>query len=114
MTTETGAGQRGAALSYAAKVYGLKCAVYQVKLTMKQKPYRSLIMRTFGASVEVAPSMSHPCRQGHSAPRIPPTAVRWAQPISEAIELTTLTPNCKYTLGSVLNHVSLHQTIIAL
>ena len=58
MTTETGAGQWGAALSYAAKIYGLDCAVYQVKITMQQKPYRSSIMRTFGAVVEGSPSMS--------------------------------------------------------
>ena len=58
VTTETGAGQWGAALSYAAKIYGLDCAVYQVKITMQQKPYRSSIMRTFGAVVEGSPSMS--------------------------------------------------------
>ena len=58
VTTETGAGQWGAALSYAAKVYGLEAAVYQVKISMQQKPYRSLIMRTFGAMVEGSPSMS--------------------------------------------------------
>ena len=58
VTTETGAGQWGAALSYAAKIYGLECAVYQVKITMQQKPYRSSIMRTFGAVVEGSPSMS--------------------------------------------------------
>ena len=58
VTTETGAGQWGAALSYAAKLYGLEAAVYQVKLTMQQKPYRSYIMRAFGATVEGSPSMS--------------------------------------------------------
>lgn len=58
VTTETGAGQWGAALSYAAKLYGLEAAVYQVKITMQQKPYRSYIMRTFGATVEASPSMS--------------------------------------------------------
>ncbi|MBF1600586.1 MAG: pyridoxal-phosphate dependent enzyme, partial [Prevotella sp.] len=58
VTTETGAGQWGAALSYAAKVFGLEAAVYQVKISMQQKPYRSLIMRTFGAMVEGSPSMS--------------------------------------------------------
>ena len=58
VTTETGAGQWGAALSYAAKLYGLEAAVYQVKITMRQKPYRSSIMRTFGATVEGSPSMS--------------------------------------------------------
>ena len=58
VTTETGAGQWGAALSYAAKAFGLECAVYQVKISMQQKPYRSSIMRTFGATVEGSPSMS--------------------------------------------------------
>lgn len=113
VTTETGAGQWGAALSYAAKVFGLEAAVYQVKITMQQKPYRSAIMRTFGAAVTGSPSMS--TRAGKD--------VLTAQPnhpgslgtaISEAVELATMTPNCKYTLGSVLSHVTLHQTIIGL
>ena len=113
VTTETGAGQWGAALSYAAKVYGLECAVYQVKLTMKQKPYRSLIMRTFGASVEGSPSMS--TRAGKDILTKDPThSGSLGTAISEAIELATTTPKCKYTLGSVLNHVSLHQTVIGL
>lgn len=113
VTTETGAGQWGAALSYAAKVFGLEAAVYQVKITMQQKPYRSAIMRTFGAAVTGSPSMS--TRAGKD--------ILTAQPnhpgslgtaISEAVELATMTPNCKYTLGSVLSHVTLHQTIIGL
>ncbi len=113
VTTETGAGQWGAALSYAAKVFGLEAAVYQVKITMQQKPYRSSIMRTFGAAVTGSPSMS--TRAGKD--------ILTAQPnhpgslgtaISEAVELATITPNCKYTLGSVLSHVTLHQTIIGL
>jgi tryptophan synthase beta chain len=113
VTTETGAGQWGAALSYAAKVFGLEAAVYQVKITMQQKPYRSSIMRTFGAAVTGSPSMS--TRAGKD--------ILTAQPnhpgslgtaISEAVELATMTPNCKYTLGSVLSHVTLHQTIIGL
>ena len=113
VTTETGAGQWGAALSYAAKVYGLECAVYQVKLTMQQKPYRSLIMRTFGASVEGSPSMS--TRAGKDILTKDPThSGSLGTAISEAIELATTTPKCKYTLGSVLNHVSLHQTVIGL
>ncbi|MBR6340241.1 MAG: pyridoxal-phosphate dependent enzyme, partial [Alloprevotella sp.] len=58
VTTETGAGQWGAALAYAARVFGLEAAVYQVKISMQQKPYRSMIMRTFGATVEGSPSMS--------------------------------------------------------
>ena len=113
VTTETGAGQWGAALAYAAKIYGLEAAVYQVKLTMQQKPYRSSIMRTFGASVEGSPSMS--TRAGKDILTVDPThSGSLGTAISEAIELAMTTPNCKYTLGSVLNHVSLHQSIIGL
>ncbi|KAA6337495.1 Tryptophan synthase beta chain [termite gut metagenome] len=113
VTTETGAGQWGAALAYAAKVFGLEAAVYQVKISYEQKPYRRSIMQTFGAQVTASPSMStragkdiltaHPNYQGSLG-----TA------ISEAVELAQATPNCKYTLGSVLNHVTLHQTVIGL
>jgi len=113
VTTETGAGQWGAALAYAAKLYGLECAVYQVKITMQQKPYRSSIMRTFGAHVEGSPSMS--TRAGKDIiTRDPNHPGSLGTAISEAVELATTTPNCKYTLGSVLNHVALHQTVIGL
>lgn len=113
VTTETGAGQWGTALSYAAKVFGIEAAVYQVKISYEQKPYRRNMMQVFGAQVTASPSMStragkdiltkHPNHQGSLG-----TA------ISEAVELARMTPNCKYTLGSVLSHVSLHQTIIGL
>ena len=113
ITTETGAGQWGAALSYAAKAFGLELAVYMVKVSYHQKPYRRSIMQTFGAQVIASPSMStragrkiltdHPNYQGSLG-----TA------ISEAVELAMSTPNCKYTLGSVMNHVMLHQTVIGL
>lgn len=113
VTTETGAGQWGAALSYAAKIFGLEAAVYQVKISMQQKPYRSSIMRTFGATVEGSPSMS--TRAGKDIiTRDPHHQGSLGTAISEAIELATTTPHCKYTLGSVLNHVSLHQTVIGL
>lgn len=113
VTTETGAGQWGAALSYAAKVFGLEAAVYQVKISMKQKPYRSSIMRTFGATVEGSPSMS--TRAGKDIiTRDPLHPGSLGTAISEAVELATTTPGCKYTLGSVLNHVALHQSIIGL
>ena len=111
ITTETGAGQWGAALSYAAKAFGLDLAVYMVKISYQQKPYRRSIMQTYGAQVVASPSMStkagrkilteHPQYMGSLG-----TA------ISEAVELAMSTPNCKYTLGSVLNHVTLHQTVI--
>jgi len=113
ITTETGAGQWGAALAYAAKAFGLELAVYMVKISYEQKPYRRSIMQTYGAVVIASPSMStkagrkiltdNPNYQGSLG-----TA------ISEAIELAMQTPNCKYTLGSVLNHVMLHQTVIGL
>ena len=113
VTTETGAGQWGAALSYAASVFGLEAAVYQVKISMQQKPYRSSIMRTFGAAVTGSPSMS--TRAGKDIiTRDPRHSGSLGTAISEAIELATTTPGCKYTLGSVLNHVALHQTIIGL
>ena len=113
VTTETGAGQWGAALSYAAKLYGLEAAVYQVKISMQQKPYRSAIMRAFGATVEGSPSMS--TRAGKDIiTREPNHPGSLGTAISEAIELATTTPKCKYTLGSVLNHVALHQTVIGL
>jgi len=113
ITTETGGGQWGASLAYAASMFGIDSAVYQVKISYEQKPYRRSIMQTFGAQVTPSPSMStragkdiltaHPNHQGSLG-----TA------ISEAVELARTTPNCKYCLGSVLNHVALHQTIIGL
>jgi len=113
ITTETGAGQWGAALSYAAKVFGLEAAVYQVKISYEQKPYRRSIMQTFGAQVTPSPSMS--TRAGKDIlTREPNNQGSLGTAISEAIELAMSTPNCKYTLGSVLSHVSLHQTIIGL
>ncbi len=113
LTTETGAGQWGTALSFAARTFGLELAVYMVKVSFRQKPYRRSLMQTWGAEVIASPSMStkagrkiiteHPTYQGSLGCAI-----------SEAIELALQTPNCKYALGSVLNHVSLHQTVIGL
>ena len=113
ITTETGAGQWGTALSLAAKHFGLALAVYMVKVSYHQKPYRRSIMETYGAEVIASPSMStkagrkiitdNPSYQGSLG-----TA------ISEAVELAMCSPNCKYALGSVLNHVALHQSVIGL
>ena len=113
ITTETGAGQWGTALSLAAKHFGLALAIYMVKVSYHQKPYRRSIMETYGAEVIASPSMStkagrkiitdNPSYQGSLG-----TA------ISEAVELAMSTPNCKYALGSVLNHVALHQSVIGL
>lgn len=113
ITTETGAGQWGAALSYAASVYGIDAAVYQVKISYEQKPYRRSIMQTFGAQVTPSPSMS--TRAGKDIlTKDPNHTGSLGTAISEAVELALQTPNCKYTLGSVLNHVCLHQTVIGL
>ena len=113
VTTETGAGQWGTALSYAAKVFGLEAAVYQVKISYEQKPYRRSIMQTYGAQVTASPSMS--TRAGKDVlTRDPQNKGSLGTAISEAVELARMTPNCKYVLGSVLNHVALHQTIIGL
>lgn len=113
VTTETGAGQWGCALSYAAKLFGLEAAVYQVKISYEQKPYRRSIMQTFGAQVTPSPSMS--TRAGKNIlTKYPNHQGSLGTAISEAIELARTTPNCKYTLGSVLSHVTLHQTVIGL
>lgn len=113
VTTETGAGQWGAALSYAAKVFGIESAVYQVKISYEQKPYRRSIMQVFGAQVTPSPSMS--TRAGKDIlTRTPNHQGSLGTAISEAVELARMTPGCKYTLGSVMNHVTLHQTVIGL
>lgn len=113
VTTETGAGQWGCALAYAASVFGLEAAVYQVKISYNQKPYRRSIMQTFGAQVTPSPSMS--TRAGKDIlTRDSNNQGSLGTAISEAVELALTTPNCKYTLGSVLSHVTLHQTVIGL
>lgn len=113
ITTETGAGQWGAALSLAAKHFGLNLAVYMVKVSYNQKPYRRSIMQTYGAEVIASPSMS--TKAGRKIITENPTYQgSLGTAISEAVELAMSTPNCKYVLGSVLNHVALHQTVIGL
>lgn len=113
VTTETGAGQWGAALSYAAKIFGLEAAVYQVKISYEQKPYRKSIMQVFGALVTPSPSMS--TRAGKDIlTKMPNHQGSLGTAISEAVELARMTPGCKYTLGSVMNHVTLHQTVLGL
>lgn len=113
ITTETGAGQWGCALSYASKVFGLECAVYQVKISYEQKPYRRSVMQAFGAQVTPSPSMS--TRAGKDIlTKYPNHQGSLGTAISEAVELALTTPGCKYSLGSVMSHVSLHQTVIGL
>ena len=113
ITTETGAGQWGAALSMAAKHFGLELAVYMVKISYEQKPYRRSMMRTYGAEVIASPSMSTKAGRKVITER-PNYQGSLGTAISEAVELAMSTPNCKYVLGSVLNHVALHQTVIGL
>ena len=114
VTTETGAGQWGTALSYAANLFGMNAAVYQVKVSYEQKPYRRSMMQVFGAQVTPSPSMS--TRAGKDILTATPNHQgSLGTAISEAIELARTTPEkCKYTLGSTMSHVSLHQTIIGL
>lgn len=113
ITTETGAGQWGTALALAAKIFGLELAVYMVKISYEQKPYRRSLMQTWGAQVIASPSMS--TKAGRKIiTENPGYQGSLGTAISEAIELALSTPNCRYTLGSVLNHVSLHQTVIGL
>jgi tryptophan synthase beta chain len=111
VTTETGAGQWGSALSMAAGYYGLNLTVYMVKVSSQQKPYRRALMETYGA--RLIPSPSDTTEAGRKIlARDPSTGGSLGCAISEAIETAMKTPNCRYVLGSVLNHVLLHQSII--
>ena len=113
LATETGAGQWGSSLSMACQVFGLECTVYMVKVSFHQKPYRKLLMQTYGATVHASPSNQTEFGRKVLAedPNCPGSL---GLAISEAIEDTVKTPNTKYALGSVLNHVCLHQTVIGL
>ncbi len=111
ITTETGAGQWGTALSFACKQFGLECEVYMVRISFDQKPYRKLIMQSFGA--QVFPSPSERTEAGRRILlRDPASSGSLGIAISEAIERAASDPHTKYSLGSVLNHVLMHQTII--
>ena len=113
VTTETGAGQWGSALSLASRIYGLECAIYQVRVSYEQKPSRRTMMQVYGAQLTPSPSMS--TRAGKDVlTRDPDNPGSLGMAISEAIELARTTPNTKYLLGSVMNHVGLHQTVIGL
>lgn len=111
LTTETGAGQWGSALAMACRFFGLECTVYMVRISYEQKPYRRVLMETWGA--EVYPSPSTRTKAGQEILAKDPNSLgSLGIAISEAIEDAVTTPNSKYSLGSVLNHVLLHQTII--
>ena len=111
LTTETGAGQWGSALSMACKLFGLKCLVYMVKISFEQKPYRKVIMQLFGAEIVSSPSKT--TKMGRKfVKNFPKTHGSLGMAISEAIEVALKDEETKYSLGSVLNHVLLHQTVI--
>jgi tryptophan synthase beta chain len=111
LATETGAGQWGTALAMACKLFGLECNVYMVKVSCDQKPYRRMLMHTWGASVHPSPSDQTQYGQKLLA-QDPDCPGSLGIAISEAIEDTVTHANTKYSLGSVLNHVCLHQTVI--
>jgi tryptophan synthase beta chain len=113
ITTETGAGQWGSAMSIACKHFGLDLQVYMVKVSYEQKPYRKFVMQTYGASVFSSPSERTNAGRTYLAAH-PDTAGSLGVAISEAVEAAVTQPDTRYTLGSVLNHVILHQTIIGL
>ena len=111
LATETGAGQWGASLAFACSLFGLECNVYMVKVSYDQKPYRRMLMHTWGATVHPSPSdQTEYGRKLQAQDPHQPGSLGIA--ISEAIEDTVKTPNTKYSLGSVLNHVCLHQSVI--
>ena len=113
VTTETGAGQWGTALSMACSYFGLDCKVYMVKVSYEQKPFRREVMRTYGASVTPSPSMEtevgRKILEAH-----PGTGGSLGCAISEAVEKASTTEGYRYVLGSVLNQVMLHQSVIGL
>ncbi len=113
VTTETGAGQWGTALSMACAYFGLDCKVYMVKCSYEQKPFRREVMRTYGASVTPSPSMETAVGRKINA-EFPGTTGSLGCAISEAVEKASSMAGYRYVLGSVLNQVMLHQSVIGL
>ena len=113
VTTETGAGQWGTALSMACAYLGLDCHVFMVKCSYEQKPFRREVMRTYGADVTPSPSLTTEVGRKILA-EFPDTTGSLGCAISEAVECAASTPNTRYVLGSVLNQVLLHQSVIGL
>lgn len=111
LATETGAGQWGSSLAFACSVFGLECNIYMVKVSFHQKPYRKLLMQTYGAAVHASPSPETEFGRRLLAEN-PNHLGSLGIAISEAIEDTMKHPGTKYALGSVLNHVCLHQSVI--
>jgi len=113
ITTETGAGQWGSALSFACNLFGIECKVYMVKVSFEQKPYRRILMESWGA--RCVPSPSNDTQAGRNIlAKDPDSPGSLGIAISEAVEDAATHENTKYSLGSVLNHVLLHQTVIGL
>nr|XP_043631090.1 tryptophan synthase beta chain 2 [Erigeron canadensis] len=111
IVTETGAGQWGSSLAFACSLFGLNCEVWQVRASYDQKPYRKLMMQTWGATVH--PSPSNITESGRKILEMDPSSPgSLGIAISEAVEMAALNEDTKYCLGSVLNHVLLHQTVI--
>jgi tryptophan synthase beta chain len=115
LTTETGAGQWGSALAFACAQIGLECKVYMVRISFEQKPFRKVMMATWGAECVASPSTETKAGRDILA-RTPDTPGSLGIAISEAVEAAVADPSgkTKYSLGSVLNHVMLHQTVIGL
>ena len=113
VTTETGAGQWGTALSMACSYFGLDCKVFMVKVSYEQKPFRREVMRTYGASVTPSPSETTAIGRKILAEH-PGTTGSLGCAISEAVEAATSAPGYRYVLGSVLNQVLLHQSVIGM
>jgi len=113
LATETGAGQWGSALALACNLFGLECTVYMVKVSYQQKPYRRSLMQIWGAEVLASPTDRTQAGRSILA-RTPDTPGSLGIAISEAVEDAATHPDTNYSLGSVLNHVMLHQTIIGL
>ncbi len=111
IATETGAGQWGSALSIACALYDIECEVFMVKVSYNQKPYRRILMETYGATVHASPSNLTDAGK-HVLEMDPESTGSLGIAISEAVETAAKDPNAHYSLGSVLNHVCLHQTII--
>jgi len=113
LSTETGAGQWGSSLAMACAFFGMECKVYMVRVSYDQKPYRRALMEVFGASVTASPSIDTEVGRAILAEH-PDSNGSLGIAISEAVEIAAKDPNTKYALGSVLNHVMLHQTVIGL
>jgi len=113
LTTETGAGQWGSALSFACQQFGLECKVYMVRVSYDQKPYRRLMMETWGGRVVASPSTETAAGRAVLA-KDPESPGSLGIAISEAVEEAAQREDTKYSLGSVLNHVLMHQTVIGL